>query len=60
MSKSEITVKNSKSEILEAYEDALQALGDIKKANKLEARREQEKQATISNASQNTSNGIVQ
>jgi hypothetical protein len=60
MSKSEITVKSSKSEILEAYEEVLQALEEVKKSNKLEARREQEKRTTITNASQNTSNGIVQ
>jgi hypothetical protein len=60
MSKPEITAKNSKSEILEAYEEALQALEEIKKLNKQDAKREQEKQTTISNASQNTANSIVQ
>ncbi len=60
MSKPEITAKNSKSEILEAYEDALQALEEAKKFNKQEAKREQEKQTTIANASQNTANSIVQ
>jgi len=60
MSKTEITTKNSKSEILEAYEEALQALEEAKKSNKQEAKREQEKQVTITNASQNTANSIVQ
>jgi len=61
MSKPEIiTTKNSKSEILDAYEEALQALEEAKKQNKHEAKREQEKQVTIAGASQNTANSIVQ
>jgi len=60
MSKPEITVKNSKGEILEAYEEALQALEEAKKQNKQEVKREQEKQSIVASASQNTANSIVQ
>lgn len=60
MSKPEVTAKNSKNEILEAYENALHALEEAKKFNKQEVKREQEKQTLIANAAQNTANSIVQ
>lgn len=60
MSKLEITTKNSKNEILEAYEGILQELEEAKKLNKQAIKREQEKGVIVSSASQNTANSIVQ
>ena len=60
MIKPEVTAKNSKSEILEAYENALYALQEARKFNKQEVKREQEKQTMIASAAQNTADSIVQ
>lgn len=60
MIKPEVTAKNSKGEILEAYENALNALQEAKKLNKQEVKREQDKQTLVASAAQNTADSIVQ
>ena len=56
----EISTKNTKNEILEAYEQVLNQLTELKKANKQHIKQEQEKKKTIETASQNTTDDIIQ
>src|SRR3990167_10435123 len=55
----EISIKNTKNEILDAYYEVLQRLQDSKKVSKQEQKIVEEKKDLINKASQQTTNGIV-
>ena len=59
MTTAEISTKNTKNEVLDAYHDVLQQLKEAKKTSKQEVKREQEKQEMVQMASQNTADEIV-
>lgn len=59
MSTSELSPKNTKNEILDAYHEVLQQLKEAKKITKTEIKREQDKQTVIEQASGHTTDGIV-
>jgi hypothetical protein len=59
MADTDISLKNTKNEILDAYHEALEQLKESKKTNKLQERREQEKQEVVTSASDNTPQGII-
>lgn len=59
MSTSDLSTKNTKNEILDAYHEVLQQLKENKKINKQDIKREQDKQAVVEHASQHTTNEIV-
>ncbi len=55
----DVSLKNTKNEILDAYYEVLQELKEAKKTSKQETKKEQEKQSTIKTESQNTADQIV-
>lgn len=59
MSTTEINVKSTKNEILDAYHEVLQQLKEAKKVNKQDLKHEQEKQVIIEEAASHTTDGIV-
>src|SRR5262245_31131970 len=59
MPSADLSTKNTKNEILDAYQEVLQQLKEVKKANKQETKRVQERQETVASASKNTTQEIV-
>lgn len=55
----EISTKNTKNEILDAYHEALREIRELKKQSKTELKKEQEKQEVIRQASDNTIEQMV-
>jgi hypothetical protein len=55
----EISTKNTKNEILEAYHEALQKLKEIKKTSKQEQKITEEKKEIVETASKQTTDDIV-
>lgn len=55
----DVSLKNTKNEILDAYYEVLQELKETKKTSKQETKKEQEKQSVIKTESQNTADQIV-
>ena len=58
MSFVDISTKNTKNEILEAYHEALDLIKELKKTNKQEIKQEKDKRDTVVSASANTSKDI--
>jgi hypothetical protein len=59
MSTTEISTKNTKNEILDAYHDTLREMKELKKQSKIELKKEQDKQEIITQASGGTIEQIV-